>query len=606
MNKQNRVRKQSVEKKKWPVPKKQILYGIEGIVIVAVLAIVATLALAQSSSLSLGPNENLVTLCNGRGFQIQRISRTHVRLTCQGDGQQSTPNPQPTATAVLPTSLPDPQPTETPPATPSPTAIPTSAPPPGGDPPTEIGKWQRFEVAFDNSSWNGNPFDLEFTGVFTHRTTGRTVTQFGFYAGNNTWKIFFMPDELGEWTYLTQSSDPDLNGRTGAFNTVPSNLPGQLMSDGNRWRYSDSGDYVSPVVLPTLKWFMRTNTSDGVDDFITWADDTAGAQIIGITLAYCKNSQDEVPYLKGQSGEWFNVEFWDRLNSHFDMMRDRGMGFYLMFYADDADSPLRCGIPAQSAEELRLFRYAVARFSAYPVVMWDSGIDITEYRTLNWIDWYVNWFNTNDPWHHAISSRTGGGSRGTFPTNASYYSDGQKLLPTWQDMAARVGGRNVPTCFTDKWREDYGRGNFNRDKIRKAAWQVFLSYGACVSFGGAEGVGDLEENYAADFEAAPDLGHLRSFYEQVQNYGALLPQSSLIVGGNSAMLAANPGQEYVVYSVNDGTVTIDLHHINGNAVARIYNPVTGQWVSEQTIVGGGNVSFNRPNGLNDWVIHIIQ
>ena len=34
--------------------------------------------------------------------------------------------------------------------------------------------------------------------------------------------------------------------------------------------------------------------------------------------------------------------------------------------------------------ELRLFWYAVARFSAYPIVVWDTGIDIGETRSSQW------------------------------------------------------------------------------------------------------------------------------------------------------------------------------------------------------------------------------
>ena len=245
----------------------------------------------------------------------------------------------------------------------------------------DVPKWKRYEVALQNPSWDGNPFDVELTGEFRNATSGRVLTQLGFYAGDNTWKIFFMPDELGEWSYATHSPDSDLDDKTGSFTCVPSDLPGKITGEGNRWVLQERNKSVAPIMLPTREWFKRTNTANGVDGFIRWADDTAGALLIGTTLVYFNHAQEEVPYIKGQEGEQFNILMWDRLNSHYDMLRDRGMGFYIMFYSDDQESPNKFGIAAKSEEEMRLFRYVIARFSAYPIVVWDTGIDIQETRS---------------------------------------------------------------------------------------------------------------------------------------------------------------------------------------------------------------------------------
>ena len=80
-----------------------------------------------------------------------------------------------------------------------------------------IGKWKRFEVSYTNPSFKGNPFDVEFYGSFTHKSSGKILKQPGFYAGKNHWKIYFMPDNLGEWTFHTSSPDPDLNEKAGSI-----------------------------------------------------------------------------------------------------------------------------------------------------------------------------------------------------------------------------------------------------------------------------------------------------------------------------------------------------------------------------------------------------
>jgi hypothetical protein len=469
-----------------------------------------------------------------------------------------------------------------------------------------IGKWKRFEVLYENPSWSGNPFDLELTAVFTHVPSGRSLTQLGFYAGDNTWKIYFMPDELGEWTFTTSSPDNELDGKSGSFTCVSSDLPGRLIADGNRWKLEDSGEHVAPVLLPTREWFKRTETLNGIDDFILWAKNTTGALVIGTTLVYFTQAQDEVPYIKGEEGITFNIEMWDRLNSHYDMLRDQGMGFYIMFYSDDKESPNSNGIGPQSAEELRLFRYAIARFSAYPIVMWDTGIDIGETRGDDWIDWFATWFNAQDPWQHFVSSRSGGGSGGIIPDAATYYSDGTSNLPPHVFVVDLWSNLSIPLAFTDRWRENYTRGNFDRAKIRRAAWEVGLVGGSAVYLGGNDTDGYLSESYATDLEAAADLGHRNRFFrDNIIDLSKLAPHDEMISSGNGVVLSADPLHEYVAYIQSGGSFSIDLSNVNGSFTAAWYNPRTGVLNSAGLAEGGGVVSFSTPDN-QDWVLHLTS
>ena len=469
-----------------------------------------------------------------------------------------------------------------------------------------VGIWKRFEASFTNESWNGNPFDLEFSATFTHAGSGKKVSQIGFYAGNNTWKLFFMPDALGEWTFTTSSPDAELDGKSGSFECVPSDLPGPLVGDGNRWKLAGSGEYVAPILLPTREWFKRTETANGVDDFIFWAKNSAGALLIGTTLVYFTQAQAEVPYIKGEEGETFNVELWDRLNSHYDMLRDQGLGFYVMFYSDEKESPNAYGIGPQSPEELRLFRYAVARFSAYPIVMWDTGIDIGETRGNDWINWFADWFNANDPWHHPVSSRSGGGSGGTLPKNATYYSDGAATLPDHDVVVNSWNSLSIPLAYTDRWRENYNRGNFDPDKIRWAAWEVGLVGGTAVYLGGNENGGYLNESYATDLIAAPQLEiRDRFFHDQIIDLSKLEPHDEMILSGKDVVLSADRTREFVAYSRTGGSFSINFSGINGTFTGTWINPRTGDQSSAGVISAGGDVAFTTP-GDSDWVLHLVS
>lgn len=83
----------------------------------------------------------------------------------------------------------------------------------------EIEQWGMFEAAFQGPS-SGNPFlDTKFGARFM--LEHRTVDVAGFYDGDGTYRVRFMPDMPGSWRFETQSNAPELNGKNGSFQCIP-------------------------------------------------------------------------------------------------------------------------------------------------------------------------------------------------------------------------------------------------------------------------------------------------------------------------------------------------------------------------------------------------
>ncbi|MBX5185615.1 MULTISPECIES: DUF5060 domain-containing protein [unclassified Rhizobium] len=84
-----------------------------------------------------------------------------------------------------------------------------------------VEKWGVFEAAFEGPA-GGNPYlDVAFDAVFTQKS--RDVRVPGFYDGNGTYRIRFMPDSEGEWSFKTRSKTAALDGKTGVLTaTAPS------------------------------------------------------------------------------------------------------------------------------------------------------------------------------------------------------------------------------------------------------------------------------------------------------------------------------------------------------------------------------------------------
>ncbi|KAJ7638244.1 hypothetical protein FB45DRAFT_1131698 [Roridomyces roridus] len=85
--------------------------------------------------------------------------------------------------------------------------------------------WDAFEASFRvTAQCSGNPFtSTQFDAAFTQ--SGRDFTVQGFYDGESTWRVRFMPDALGIWSFTTRSNVAALDGQTGNFTCIEA-LPG--------------------------------------------------------------------------------------------------------------------------------------------------------------------------------------------------------------------------------------------------------------------------------------------------------------------------------------------------------------------------------------------
>src|SRR5574344_264882 len=83
---------------------------------------------------------------------------------------------------------------------------------------TTVERWGRFEASF-RANVKGNPFDVQLTAVFSG--PGKVVVVHGFYDGDGVFKVRFMPQVEGSWTYVTRCNVPALNRKTGTFKCIP-------------------------------------------------------------------------------------------------------------------------------------------------------------------------------------------------------------------------------------------------------------------------------------------------------------------------------------------------------------------------------------------------
>ncbi|MFD2114977.1 DUF5060 domain-containing protein [Paenibacillus yanchengensis] len=127
----------------------------------------------------------------------------------------------------------------------------------------QVERWGIFEVALSGPT-DGNPFeDIQLTAVFQYRNDQIKVR--GFYDGDGVYKVRFMPDREGVWTYTTDSNEPHLSGLQGTFicTAAQQNNHGPVrVKDNYLFAYEDGTSYL-PFGTTCYHW---THTGDAENE----------------------------------------------------------------------------------------------------------------------------------------------------------------------------------------------------------------------------------------------------------------------------------------------------------------------------------------------------
>ena len=107
----------------------------------------------------------------------------------------------------------------------------------------------------------GNPFtDVTLTAEFS--LSQRIVKVRGFYDGEGTYKIRFMPDIPGTWSYRTESNRQELDGTVGCFRLRKLSLMGLFMFTTSITSHTRTAPLISRSALPATPGFInQTNCS---------------------------------------------------------------------------------------------------------------------------------------------------------------------------------------------------------------------------------------------------------------------------------------------------------------------------------------------------------
>lgn len=276
-----------------------------------------------------------------------------------------------------------------------------------------VEKWGVFEASFEGPA-GGNPYlDVAFDAVFTHKS--REVRVPGFYDGNGTYRIRFMPDCEGEWSFKTRSGTSALDGRTGALTAIsPSSGNHGPVRVRNKFHfaYADGTPFLS-FGTTCYAWThqpleMQKQTLE------TLKKARFNKMRMGVfpkDYPYNVNEPLHACFERGADGK----EDFNRPNpaafQHFEKqvaaLCDLGIeADIIIFHPYD-----RWGYADMSAEQdFRYVEYLAARFAAYRNVWWSLANEydfLIDTKPMAQWDRYFHILEENDPYQHLRSIHNG-------------------------------------------------------------------------------------------------------------------------------------------------------------------------------------------------------
>ncbi|WP_336786668.1 apiosidase-like domain-containing protein [Paenibacillus sp. MMO-177] len=310
----------------------------------------------------------------------------------------------------------------------------------------------------------------------------------------------------------------------------------------------------------------------------------------------------------------FDLAYWHKLERIMEYARQRDIVISLIMYvdayrrgADPYGKPLMGG-----QDEQRYFRYAAARLSAFPNIMWDLTNEYRLIRPHEWVERMGYYLKACDPYRHLMTCH----GHGTFEFRKSGWAD-FAVYQSWDEAGGyfymlnnreeqKRAGRIMPQVneefgYEDHYPTAWGEGKAypmrSGDTLRRRAWEIYMA--GCYQTSGeyaGNGLGGWVNGRGDDsMQMLEGFSHIVTFFESC-DWWRTKPSINLLNQENAYCLA-DEGELYILYTTIAQDLELKLQP--GSYDANWYNPRTGQFHEELTVQSKGqSVLLRCPEGTN--------
>lgn len=487
----------------------------------------------------------------------------------------------------------------------------------------QVTLWEPFTASFQGNRTD-NPFSIQFSATVT-RPGGSSFEAPGFYDGGNVWKVRVGPDLPGRWTITTHSDSPRLDGQTAAFECAPAlSQHGPLRvdthhphhfvhADGTRWFHLGyecdwlwALDMGKPE-LPTIKPLLDKLAKNGFNLIVMnvyahdcdWRKGKTGPDDYGPPPMYpWAGSNDKPDHAR------LNLPFWQHYDRVIQAMFERGIQAHIMIKVYNK----MVNWPAKNSPQENLYlRNIVARYAAYPNVIWDYSKEAHYEKDLNYKLAFIRQLKNLDPYNRLVTVHDDDGlyNQGAYDGLLDYRSDQQHK--DWHAMILKQRKQqNWPAVNIESGYEWGPRGKDDHtygvvqsaEENSRRAWLIataggYPTYYYTYTAWDVIRPQDTPPGYAY-------MRVLRNILEKT-NYWEMKPADRLVDHGHCL---ANPGKEYLVYLQKPQPVTLQLK-AEAPLQATWFNALTGESKDAGTAMPG-SATFDPPRewSENPMALHV--
>jgi hypothetical protein len=279
---------------------------------------------------------------------------------------------------------------------------------------TTVEQWGTFELELKGPA-EGNPFlDVTLSAAFSNGA--KTITVDGFYDGGGLYRIRFMPDKTGNWSYFTHSNRWALTQQRGTFAVVASSAGNHgpvRVAHTYHFAYADGTPY-KQVGTTCYTWTHRP--ADVEEQTLKTLAGSPFNKLRMCVFPQTHGIKTMPPTRFPFAGEptkpdyaRFNPEFFQHLDQRVGQLRDLGIECDLILFHPYDDEHV-WGLDTMPAEaEDRYLRYIVARLAACRNIWWSMANEYDFVRTKTEADWDRNFqvVAAADPYGHLRSIHNG-------------------------------------------------------------------------------------------------------------------------------------------------------------------------------------------------------
>ena len=496
----------------------------------------------------------------------------------------------------------------------------------------DVPLWQPRDFTFTAPASQPNPFLVDISATVTG-PDGKTFTMPGFFDGNGVWKIRVSPTAEGQWSLVTKSEMPELDGKKATFTGVRNPNPkihGVLRVDKehpHHFIYDDGTHYFMQGYeydwlwaldqdkpgVPTIDKTLDLISSYGFNSVIvnsyaydtSWRKGKTGPDDYGPSLLYAWAGSNDQP-----DHSRMNVAYWQHYDLMMNALMERGIQNHMLIKVNNKQVKW----PAHgSVEEKLFFRWLMARYAAYPNIILDFCKEAHGEKDLAYKQGWLKYIRAADPYHHltTVHDDDVANASGAYDDLTDFRADqhhgmqqdkNQHDMILWQRDRRAWPVANVESdyeCGPGGLQDKTFSGAETPEQTAQTLWDIAMAGGYTAYY----------YTYTAwdvirPLDVPPGYAYMKHFgdFWRSTKYWLLQPSDKLVSAG---WCLADPGKEYVTYQKTPAPFTLEIAGAAAPLTAEWFNLFTGKMTSAGSY-GNGKAEFTPPA---DWgsaplVLHV--